>query len=534
MKTFLLKRYLESGADPAEHRGVFAISLALAIVLPTAWLMPERAVWVATISILFAAIAIPQRSSALEATLPIAGRDIAWARLIVGLLAGLLPLAVVVPIILWRGKSPLAVVETLQAIATIVLGVIMPRLVKPEEFSVKRVLSVITLAVMGSLVAVSIRYLSDVVTLTWLVAATAVAGGVWWRSVPNTYQAASLIARRERASDRKRVSSDGARWWWMVGRSLFTPQRLMFSAVLLLNASLGGWWYGFLMLATDDILQHIGWIQAMPMSHRQRLSLVLLPTVVLSVVLVMVGPHIHIPGLHYNRNLRSGAPGTYKQESGYFDSPTSISLEYWTKATNGAVPIITAPWGETVKPYTVRIFNTVFYNSYSARPSSSREFTDLQFSRLTRAVYGFPVSRQNYNAQAVQPPRQTESARMVILHIGIGVCAMLAYMIVVGIAKMRRFWSRIYSMVIATSVAIIIPLGFAFYILVKYGEPQDMTDIVLPLIDWHLLRLSAALPSNLVAVICLAALPVYALYALLEWQFTRWEVVGALSEMDVR
>lgn len=79
-----------------------------------------------------------------------------------------------------------------------------------------------------------------------------------------------------------------------------------------------------------------------------------------------------------------------------------VPLAYWERAA-GEVPVLTAPWGEAVRPHTARFLWVRLYNPYTVRPESSQRLFDLQFQRATAAVYGKTI-RHDKHWPAAEPP----------------------------------------------------------------------------------------------------------------------------------
>ena len=75
-------------------------------------------------------------------------------------------------------------------------------------------------------------------------------------------------------------------------------------------------------------------------------------------------------------------------------------------------------------------------------------------------------------------------------------------------------------------LSMFVPMGFWLYTMVAYGFKQGAMNVLLPLLERQVMKLSAVLPSNILVVFVVAAVPVFAAYALLEWQFKNSEVVG--------
>lgn len=530
MKLFLIKHYSTPGSDFLENRALLMLSFLLPVVAINAYVLAEDSLWFAVAIAIVGVIAIPQRPTTFEAALPIRGRDIALARLLPAVGLGLATLGISVAISAARAETSVPPIRYAQAVAAVLLGLFLPRLMKPKQFAITPAQSAPPLALLLAAVAASLNYLSDRVTLSWLVVAVLIAMRVWWSVVPDSYQAAALHASSRASTQTSEVRAQHAGWLRMVAASSFSLYRVFTIVMVAFGAVLGSWWM-FVMntFFVDDLWQRSRWLQVYPISRRSRLWLILGPGMVLPIVTIIIGMQVKIPGFGYVQNLGRSAPGTYRQEARYFDSPTSVSMEYWKRAPGGVAPVITAPWGETAKPYVIRVFSAVYFNPYTTREANSDQFDDWQFRKLTTAVYGFPVALKDYDRHSVQPRRKTSTPRMLVLNIAAGLTYVLIVLFLLGLARMHMFWRHALVVTVVAGTIVAAPMGLILYVTSVYGSPQGTVDILLPLFEGKLLQLSEWLPSNILIVVVIAAVPVLLAYALLEWQFNRSEIVGAVT-----
>lgn len=290
----------------------------------------------------------------------------------------------------------------------------------------------------------------------------------------------------------------------------------------------GNWQLLLLMLMmVEDLWQRPRWMQPLPISHRARLWMILIPGVFVPMLVTVLGMQIHVPGYDYMQSLHRGAIDTYKQEPRYFDSPSSVSLEYWEKA-DGPLPRITAPWGETAEPYVVRVFNRVYYNPFTSREANSDRFDNWQFERATTVVFGRPLQLKDFKDGQVNPRRVTQGPRMIVLNIAAALMFAFAVLIGTGLTKWNPAWRYPKLVGAGSIVTVLVPMGSILVAMLMYGFQQGATNVVPQLLERQLMYLATVLPSNILLVVCIVAVPVLALYAVLEWQFRNSEVVGAM------
>ena len=203
----------------------------------------------------------------------------------------------------------------------------------------------------------------------------------------------------------------------------------------------------------------------------------------------------------------------------------NVPLEFWHYAPDGKVPVIQAPWGETVQPATFRAAGFTFCNPYSINLGSSVQLHDWQLGRATEAVYGRSIPAAQYFAvrQSGSLKPRTGGALMQILTLE--ATALFALLLVLAI-KLAR-WHRLHRLS-AAARAILLSMLFGVPIAAAYGIDMyymlhHSISIGQALAHFVLLRVTSALPNPLLAVSA-AAVPVWAMYWLLERQFGRSEL----------
>lgn len=532
MRLYLLRQYVNPNDVTSGNRTLTTLlATTVPIALLNAWVLPEYAFWTATAYTASAVVSVPQRPSAYEARLPISGRDIAIARLASSLGLGLVTLLLTSIVVALHAPEKFVALQFAQCIAIVALGNLLPRLVRPREFTVHTGESLYPLLALAVAAAAMIYWLPSWLSLFVLATCAVVAGVLWWRVVPETFQAArhDVSARRISAVNISTDSAGGfARSCMMIGRTMYTGQRVFYAVLAILAGASGQSLLVLTMLlSVDDLWLNSNWTRALPFSHRARLWMILVPGVLLPFALIMLGTHLDLPLLHSPDSLRRSAVLTGRDE-GYFSSPTEISLDHWEKVSDHGVPAITAPWGETAQPYTLQLLGSTYYNPYSVRPANSKPFANWQFQRLTKAVFGFPMTREGYRATNPPPRRITTQPRMMMLSVSAALTLLLLYHAIMWISRYPRPWAQSRQTAVIKFAASLIPIGFIFYV----GFVTMSLDAAFSLVQRQLLHVSDALPSNNLLVLAVALIPLACAYALLEWQFARSELVAAAPSVQ--
>ena len=115
---------------------------------------------------------------------------------------------------------------------------------------------------------------------------------------------------------------------------------------------------------------------------------------------------------------------------------------------------------------------------------------------------------------------------MMILNSATALILVFLYMFGTGFVRWHKAWAHQRAATAVAMLSMFVPMGFWLYTMVAYGFKQGAMNVLLPLLERQLMDLSAVLPSNILVVFVVAAVPVFAAYALLEWQFKNSEVVG--------
>ncbi|MEP6621253.1 MAG: hypothetical protein ABJE47_18145 [bacterium] len=503
----------------------------------------------------------PMRANLFELGLPIRGRDLFAARLSVSLLV------ITPPLVAWViasqvQHSPVGTIDIrLDALVTVILAVIVSSLVRPAEVNASRARVVLLPWGVLGLASAAVAYASPSHVAPVLLA-LAIPGALFaaWRVVPDALQVAppepegasapasfvganhgeirggrsDLLATEDREEQTgmrwsaSRAATLGARMVSPVTaltiRAAVAPTVMVFWGLMLFAALNGQWLFMYciaLLSSYDSIRGRVDWLKALPFSHRRRLLTVLIPGNIAMLVAVLIGMSIDIPFLRFTKRPDTNAPHSWYARGDYFSSPTRVSLEYWSRMGSETVPVITAPWGEQAAADTITVLGIALFNPYTSVKGSSDAFVKWQYARLTTAVFGHPVPYEEYSASRAFPPSRTQSARMRLLNLA--TVAVLA-LFMAWAAEFRR-WRRFALVGTTLGRALVwVPALLTMGLIgVDARYTSTGAQVVVPMAERALLFVNAALPQNILAVCIAALLPVVAMYALLEWQFSQSE-----------
>jgi hypothetical protein len=519
------------------------VSIVLSIICAVVFVgMPQIATFAAFPFFILVWGAMQRRGSVFEASLPIRGRDILAVRLIWILVLLWLPIAA------WtyaaiNGRAheyPLSRVVDVGFLFT--LAALLPYAIQPKRVDEPPfwITAALWIGLAGAS-AIIVYLLPADVALEALVIATVVVARVIWMRVPDALELAPReadVPRRATLTMRAPTSHALSRGqpWKPVLLSLFHGPRtsggarsflafFMYAGMFMYGAG-GRFQLNLLIYLTLPIVmarEATAWLAAFPISNRVRLWCVLVPGVVLSMGSYAAG-RVTLPRLfHFPQSMRTGAP----QSADDLYNLTRVPLEFWHRAPLGGDARIVAPWGETAIEDTFSILGQRLVNPYTTHPGSSAQYVEWQFRRATTAVYGHPMSIENYKRlehDGTLPPDVLSSARMEILNVGSFTAIALLLVLLIEMACWHRIATNRARSFAVRSIA-----GFPVLLMVVnfiYGR-YPASDVVTPIVERALLRASSALPSSLAVTALVAVLPVVAVYALLEWQIARSEWVGA-------
>jgi hypothetical protein len=282
------------------------------------------------------------------------------------------------------------------------------------------------------------------------------------------------------------------------------------------------------------------WLQTSPLSRSALVHLGLAVAVAPYMVGAAMGMALrpNLPPPFFN-SFVGGGPRLYRPANQDFPN-TNLPLEFWRYAPGGNVPLIRAPWGESVQPQPLFIAGFAFFNPYEVRNGNGERFSDWQLGRATEAVHGRRLSRQQYqdflggffgsdrfiNWQAPRLPEVLGQPRMAILTLAFYLCGCLALVLLHELLQSYRLHraGRLPLRMVAALAGM--PFLTAF-VLDEYYLLRHSTAVAGPLFKMFLLHLSDRMPRNLYEVGAFSAVPAILLYFLVRRQFAR-------SEMTVR
>lgn len=205
-----------------------------------------------------------------------------------------------------------------------------------------------------------------------------------------------------------RASTGGDRWSirdWLALLYPSTKARVMavFLAVVVMLQGLlqveVSQWAVLLMVSPTALVSGTGMLATLPFSPRRRLWAITIAGPLMLVASYCIGFALPAP---YGESLSDNSPRA-KEPGKWYDNATEVRLTFWTYSSDGTVPTITAPWGEVVEPFTVRVLGKTFYNAYTVKRASSERFVNWQLERLTTVAFGTPVSAADLRAGNTPP-----------------------------------------------------------------------------------------------------------------------------------
>jgi hypothetical protein len=523
---FLLKR------DP-----IFKARLALTLVTPLVLIWGRDASISVVNAIFFLAylswfcLLLP-RASHFEVSLPIAGQQFLFARVLSTVVAVWLPVGACLALLRsQKGFGQPVVITLLEGAAAVTMAAMLPLSARIQEAAVPIRVS-LSLWVGTTVVAVAgFLLLPPLVGLMGFAMASVAVFLRAWSTVPKALQLAPPASTEPRTITARQRAYRPA--WWLMWRSAF-PWFWLFLFPAGIFAGIVSM-FGWTLLATIVILAFVSrqgtrWLQSLPVSRRALLTLTLAATVVPFMAGAAAGMAI-VPSLPlpFFGGMVGFGPRLYRGM--HLDFPnTNVPLELWRLAPRGNVPAIQAPWGEAVQPVPLRILGLTFYNPYDSGKSNSRRFFEWQFARATEALHGRPISQAEYQDVIVsdtvrQLPHAIDQPRIDILALAgyLFGCLFAVFLHEVALSHSLHRATRLPGHRLAIFAPFVTPFLVDEYYLYRHS-----TTVSSPLARMVLLQVSAMLPQNLPAVAAIAVVPSIAMYFLLQWQFAQSEITNPI------
>ncbi|MFY7923102.1 MAG: hypothetical protein ACOVSI_11870, partial [Gemmatimonas sp.] len=186
--------------------------------------------------------------------------------------------------------------------------------------------------------------------------------------------------------------------------STSTRARTVFiAAVVVMQGVLRGdfstWIFFFAALSPTTLMSGTAMLATLPFSPRRRLWAITIAGPLMLVLAYGLGFALPAP---FGESLSQNSPRV-KEPGRWYYNATETRLTFWTWSRDGTVPTITAPWGEVVEPFTVRVLGQTFYNAYTVKRASSARFVDWQLERLTTVAYGRLVTADDLKNENTPP-----------------------------------------------------------------------------------------------------------------------------------
>jgi hypothetical protein len=504
-------------------------------------LYPDNGILVGVPFTFSVSLFLSQRATLFEAALPIRARDIFIHRTLFGILLTWIPIATWM-IVSRMHSGPVNdsgsffavdLMTQFEILAIATLAFLAPNAIRPGILSLRGDRSIgltsLAVAIVGTL---GIIYAPSAIMLTASALACVAVFHFTWRSIPESFQLAPVDAKPRRTA---RVltpdenTSAPVHWWRPIARSGFSGILLpgFFS---MLASTVGGMPLSFVLFWCSSTIVTVRyqtrWLLTLPLSPRQLLWVNMSSTIMPVLGALLLGFSL-LSALHVDSMTRGAPRSRSAQEQFYYH--TNISLAFWERLPSGGQPPeIMAPWGEKSPAHTVSFIGTVLYNPFSAVRSNSREFREWQFERASRAMYGQTIPFAQYDTGSVNyPPRLNTNTSTRIVAGGSIVTLALLIVFLCELPRWHAFGSRKRMRIAAITFAAA-PLIGVFAIEMFYMMRDGI--FLMPLLEPVLFELSGRLPSNVFLVLVISALPVAAMYLLVEWQFRRSEMSERLTQ----
>jgi hypothetical protein len=504
----------------------WGVALGLALMAAVAW--PFVSTIPASNPPLFACLCFAlmtvarfhRRTTLFEAGLPIPGRQILAARLLVVLALVWFPaLAIMGETVVLRGWNDalplleLALVSTLLVLAVQSLRI---RETNPPRFTYALGFAACALSLAPQLLA------HWGVVLGISLAGIAALLARFWRSVPEGFQIAPAEAKRTIPFKWRRPSSRRVRLpvWWPAWRSFFKWRDLADLIWIVFPLDLGMYLVVSMWILKPAVAacQRLEWLLVLPITRRRMLLMMLLPWLCILIVILSFtryfGPARKAPMV--STGYSAAWPG--EKATGPGTPNVLVPASFWRWARGGAIPAIESPWGEETQPPTFLRLGLICYNPYSVAPGNSARFLDWQFARATKAVYGRSVPLSQ--AAELQKPGLTPIPRQLRTHF---VALLAATLVFLGMLHLV-FWRKTKGDVGWTWIiwlCVFVPFSIDLFTVGQVGESGSLSEVIT-------IQLAAILPQNWPVLIVLAALLVGSLYLAAERQFKKMDLIPAL------
>jgi len=474
------------------------------------------------------------RATLFETALPVPARQLFLAKLFPLLALVWLPAMCALAVIVVRwGPSSSLVPDVLRFAAIATLGALVPMSVRVAECSLPVWLAIVLCAGVAGAGWAAWSLLPTAVIVLLFGAASAAVFLKTWSAIPPSLQVAPVRA----ACPAVFPALPGV--LPLAWRPILRSAKLRFTissfVLMALFEPSGIWFYYFAILVVQMHTKSrhgLRWLSTLAFSYRALLLITLAVSMAPAVAGVVLGA-----GLGSANPLNIGEyVGAGPKVAAMANLPeVNMPLEFWQRAPGGQAPVIRAPWGETARPATLSILGMAFYNPYSAGGDhASHRFFEWQWERATLALHGRRISLAQYrDARKAGLPLVTGEIRFRILSLS----ALLVYGLYVVFLgeiarwhRLRRPAERAFRILLCglLGLPVVAMMAADAFYLYRYATP-----VALPLIKAALLHAVQLLPNSAPLVATVAAVPVVAMYWLLERQFRQSELLGPFTRPEV-
>ena len=514
----MLRELLER--DPA-----WKVSPALAIMAAVAW--PFMTTASGADPMMFACLCLAfllfgrfyQRATAFEAGLPIPGRALVAARLLVLLSLLWLPaLLMMGETLLLRGWKEAIPLLELAAAGTLVVLVVQSNRIReaslpPWPGYAAAVCAGFPLILVPGLLA------HWGAVLGVCVAGSAALLARLWFAVPDGFQIAPARAARARRFAVRRPALRRFRRpvWWPVWRLFFGSVfnwRVWWDLIMLywlfaVGMSLVAG--GGLVKPALSVCDRLEWLLVLPVSRRRLLLMMLLPWLAVLMALLSLNDCVRLAARAPAVSTDYSDVWQEKKAPGSGTPNVLVPAGFWRWAWGWKAPVIQSPWGEKTEPKTFIRLGFAFYNPYSVAPDNSARFLKWQLVRATEAVYeggDVPLTRRIRT-------RGIEMLAAALVYLG---------MFRIALWRRRKRWGWALAAWFAPLVVFLLDFACTTHNVVESGTLSEVIT----------LRLAAILPQNPVALLALAALLLGGAYWAVEKQFEKADLIPVLKPGDAQ
>ena len=447
-----------------------------------------------------------RRAAAHHSALPILARDLFLARLLAMFGAMVMPLAAAATAFVLRGRTKdldqLAVVAAMAS-----LGILLTHSTRVREISSSAAAAPLAMLASIALILPAVYFLETGTIL--LLFGILSAGLFWniWRQLPLAFE----VLPYQQAGGSGEVASYGATpapahargsalLAWMPLLRWVGLRSLMFLPMIIMQAFFGDWIFVslFCIFPVAGALQS-SWPLALPIRRGTLLAVAASPW-----LLVLLTSLAVFPGRD-----RTRIELTWSSSNQV--SSMRLPLEYWRF---GSSQEIVAPWGERTKPDTHYILGLPLYDPYQFGAQNSPQFMEWQFRHATQAIYGQPISYEDYRHLRSAPPIIQRPGLRVM---NIAACGCwVAFLLNVLLAGFHwRLLRHTGQAPYLTNVVFLVPLALFLY--AAFSPSPWTPNSVGALVNMLLLHLASRLPGDGWGVLPLALIP----FAILCWTAVR-------------